>query len=231
MVEIPEDEFAKGETIMMYLKYLWYVLKHKWFVMLECFKMGLIWQGLVHDNSKFLPDEFFSYANHFHGPKAQGIKTGRDKTGYYKPYDTGDAAFDTAWFLHQKRNKHHWQWWCMPIDPIIIYSVPEQGKKKKYQPSVGDLKRFYDAIIASQERGTPLVVSKSFTYEIEVMPDCKPLKIPTKYVKEMICDWRGAGRAQGTLDTKAWYEKNGQKMQLHPDTRKEIEILLYDEIR
>ncbi len=45
------------------------------------------------------------------------LRTGagvRDKTGYYKPTDTGDPAFDYAWFLHQKRNPHHWQWWVLP---------------------------------------------------------------------------------------------------------------------
>lgn len=39
-----------------------------------------------------------------------------DSTGYYKPTDTGDPAFDFAWLLHQKRNKHHWQWWILPQD-------------------------------------------------------------------------------------------------------------------
>ena len=43
-----------------YLKYLSYVLRHKWFVMLACFKVKLFWQGITHDLSKFLPDEFIS---------------------------------------------------------------------------------------------------------------------------------------------------------------------------
>jgi len=157
----------------MYLKYLWYVLRHKWYVMIECFKVGLIWRGLVHDNSKFLPDEFFPYAKHFYGNK-DGIKTGRNKTGYYKPYDTGDKAFDFAWLLHQKRNKHHWQWWILPRD----------------------------------EDGVMI------------------MEIPKKYILEMVCDWKGAGKAQGTPNTIAWYEKNKDKMQLHPDTRMYVEELL-----
>ena len=96
-------------------KYLNYIIRHKWYVMIECFKIGLIWRGLVHDLSKFLPDEWFPYANYFYGPK--GTKTSRrDKTGYYKPYETGDAKFDMAWLKHQKRNKHHWQWWVLPKD-------------------------------------------------------------------------------------------------------------------
>lgn len=152
---------------MIYLKYLKYVLRHRWFVFVECCKSRIVWLGLVHDLSKFRLDELIPYARHFNG----NIKKGRDSTGYYKPVDTGDSAFDFAWLLHQKRNKHHWQWWILPND--------EDG----------------------------LVI----------------LDMPMKYRKEMLADWRGAGRAQGTLDNKAWYMKNGDKMQLHPNTRRWVE--------
>ena len=99
--------------MIKHLKYLRYVLRHKWFVMLECFRCGLYYRGLKHDISKFFPSEWFPYANFFYGsaPKAQ-----RDSTGYYKPTDTGDQAFDFAWLLHQKCNNHHWQWWILPED-------------------------------------------------------------------------------------------------------------------
>jgi len=95
-----------------YPKYLSYVVRHKWYVFVECCKLGIPWRGIVHDLSKFLPDEFFPYANFFAGNK----KPVRDKTGYYKPTDTGDPAFDLAWLRHQKRNDHHWQWWLLPED-------------------------------------------------------------------------------------------------------------------
>jgi hypothetical protein len=146
--------------------YLKYVLRHKWFVFTECAKRGLIWRGVVHDLSKFLPSEFVPYAMHFHG----NIRTGRDKTGYYKPSDTGDPEFDKAWFFHQKRNSHHWQYWIFPDD-------------------------------ANSERA--LVV----------------LEMPMEDRIEMVCDWRGAGRAQGTPDVLAWYKKNRGKLILGPATR------------
>ena len=54
------------------------------------------------------------------------------------------------------------------------------------------------------------------------------------YVKEMICDWVGAGKAQGFLsppedrfyETRKWYKKNKKKMTLSPKTRKYIEKYL-----
>lgn len=53
-------------------------------------------------------------------------------------------------------------------------------------------------------------------------------------VKEMICDWVGAGRAQGFhspnndhyYETRIWYLKNKFKMNLHPSTRQYIENII-----
>ena len=158
---------------MKYIQYLQYVIRHKWFVMCECFKVGIYWQGLIHDISKLLPSEFLPYAEHFCGSKT-GIGRGRDETGYYKPTDTGDEAFDFAWLLHQKRNKHHWQWWCLPED--------EGG--------------------------------------------LKVLEMPVKYRKEMLADWRGAGKALGTPSVNKWYKANKNRMSLGCDTREWVESLL-----
>ena len=97
---------------MIYIKYLRYVLRHRWFVMLECFRVGLYWRGLVHDLSKLRPSEFIPYARYFYG----NIATGRDKSGYYKAGDSPDERFNYAWLLHQKRNDHHWQWWYLVMD-------------------------------------------------------------------------------------------------------------------
>lgn len=153
----------------MYVKYFHYVIRHKWFVFLAAWRLGVPWLGVVHDLSKFDPREWLPYARYFYGPKAPQR---RDSTGYYKAAETGDDAFDFAWLLHQKRNKHHWQWWTLPLD----------------------------------DGGT------------------KTLAMPDRYRREMLADWRGAGRAQGYGDnTPQWYETNKAKMQLHPETRAWIE--------
>lgn len=105
-----------------YLKYFKYVFRHIWYVRKACWASGLYWQGLIHDFSKFRPDEFIPYANFFYTPPK------RNKTGYYKPTDTGDKAFDFAWLLHQKRNKHHWQFWLLPEDEggLKILEMPHK---------------------------------------------------------------------------------------------------------
>lgn len=155
---------------MKHLRYLSYVVRHKWFVFIEACKLGIPWLGFCHDWSKLRWDEWMPYTNYFYGPQPV-----RDSTGYYKPTDTGDAAFDFAWLLHQKRNRHHWQWWILPED----------------------------------NGGT------------------KILRMPERYMREMLADWRGAGKAQGYGDnTVNWFIANRQKMQLHPVTNYWLEIQL-----
>jgi len=50
-----------------YILYLKYIIRHKWYVGIECFKMGVYWRGITHDLSKFLPSEFIPYAKYFYG--------------------------------------------------------------------------------------------------------------------------------------------------------------------
>ena len=50
-----------------YWKYFKTIFKHKLIVMITCFRAGIIWRGLLHDNSKFGPTEFFTSAKYFQG--------------------------------------------------------------------------------------------------------------------------------------------------------------------
>jgi hypothetical protein len=172
---------AVDSFMRRYWSYLKYVLRHKWFVGVECFKEGLYWQGLVHDMSKFSHYEFIPYAKHFYN-KDGSKKDVRNETGFHDPNNTGDEIFDFAWLLHQKRNKHHWQFWILPKDD-------------------GDI---------------------------------RILEMPTNYVIEMVCDWVGTGKAQGFVspaddryfETRKWYDKNKDKMQLHEKTREQVENII-----
>jgi hypothetical protein len=138
-------------------KYASYVLRHKYFVAKYCWREGLYYAAFIHDWSKFLPSEWFAYANYFYGEKIEQ-----------------DLNFDEAWLHHQKRQKHHWQYWTL---------LEDEG-------------------------------------------DVRALEIPNKYVLEMLCDWKGAGMAQGKPDLQAWYLKNHDKMRLEFYTRVWVESLL-----
>lgn len=162
---------------MKYIKYLKYVLIHKYYVAKECFKVGLYWRGLVHDMSKFLPSEFIPYANYFYGNyKSYTEASTFEKMHFnFKYKEDVEREFDTAWLHHQKINKHHWQYWILENDS-----------------------------------GSKLV-----------------LPMPEKYIKEMVCDWRGAGMAiHGKDDTLSWYEKNKANMKINVYTEILIEHFL-----
>lgn len=157
-----------------HLAYASYLLRHKWYVSWECLKRGMVWRAITHDLSKFRPGEWFPYARHFYN-RDGSLAEARNATGYYKPTVTDDAAFDFAWLLHQKRNRHHWQWWMLPED-------------------------------------TGGIVLMEMDWRSEL---------------EMVCDWIGAGKAQGHGgDVYDWYRTNGAKMDLHRETRERVEKLV-----
>jgi len=89
---------------MRHLNYFKYLLRHKWFVFVACTKIGASWWlGIIHDLSKFRPSEWFPYAHTFYA------KDGSKQ--YHETYD-----FSIAWNHHQKRNKHHYQYWMITWD-------------------------------------------------------------------------------------------------------------------
>jgi hypothetical protein len=94
-----------------HLKYWKYMIKHKWYVFKACMIYGLYWRGLIHDWSKFLPSEWIPYTNHLY-------------TSQNVPDRENDPQYKIAWLLHQKRNKHHWQWWVLPKDQGSLECLP-----------------------------------------------------------------------------------------------------------
>ena len=65
------------------------------------------------------------------------------------------------------------------------------------------------------------ILRKDSEVDVEVMP------MPATYVREMVADWFGAGRAiTGTWEAAAWYDKNKDKIMLHPVSRSLVEQFL-----
>lgn len=149
--------------------YLFYLLRHKFWVMFFCFKHGLFWRGIVHDWDKFLPSMFHVYARHY--PQIREI---RSKTGHYDPLQA-TPDYRIAIMEHFNRAKHHWQHW------VLLNGVTQQAQD-----------------------------------------------IPEKYVREMICDWAGAGRTRQGKDwhkgkVREFFETTRNKMVLSDETVRLIE--------
>lgn len=101
---------------MRYWNNLLYILQHKWYVLLECWKKGLYWQGILHDMSKFSLTEFLAYSNKFHHEK----EASSDQAAQH------EAAFQYAWLHHQHHNKHHWNYWV--VNQVTQEAVPMPHK-------------------------------------------------------------------------------------------------------
>lgn len=151
--------------------HLKYMVRHKWFVFLECCKLGIPWLGVTHDLSKFLPSEWFPCVHSFFRPDGSR-RDYRDDTGQYDPTRM-NREFDFAWLHHVHWNPHHWQHWCLV----------REGEDHD-----------------------------------------KVLRMPDKYVREMLADWRGAGKAKwGEDNSLVWYARNQAGIKLRPGVRAWIE--------
>ena len=75
------------------------VHRHRALVRKYCFRLGLYWQGLTHDLSKYTPVEFFPGVKYFTGTRSPNDAQ-RYKYGY-----------SASWMHHKGRNKHHFEYW------------------------------------------------------------------------------------------------------------------------
>lgn len=85
------------------LKNAWHhlgtVSQHKWLVFELCARCGIPFQGVVHDLSKFSPDEFMAGVRYYQGDRSPNAAE-RHANG-----------FSRAWIHHKGRNKHHYEYW------------------------------------------------------------------------------------------------------------------------
>ena len=76
-----------------------------------CCRVGIPWQGLVHDLSKFTPTEFIPSVRYYQGTSSP-IGAERRANGY-----------SIAWLHHKSQNKHHWEYWVEFRDDGSEYYV------------------------------------------------------------------------------------------------------------
>lgn len=123
---------------MIYLKFLWTLLKHKWYVLKAGRLTGVpLWRLLVHDWNKFTLSEFGRYARNFQGDYSKS------------PVDRGQvsAEFTFAWLHHENRSPHHWGYWIprtgqsagkplpMPVTQVREMIADFMGASKAYTDS------------------------------------------------------------------------------------------------
>ncbi len=72
---------------------------HRHRVMYNCFRVGLYYQGLVHDMSKYSPIEFWHGVKYYQGTRSPNEA------------EREDIGYSVAWMHHKGRNRHHFEYW------------------------------------------------------------------------------------------------------------------------
>ena len=93
------------------------ITHHRHLVCRGCFRIGLYWQGLTHDLSKYSPTEFRNGARYYQGVRSPNAAEREDK------------GYSEAWMHHKGRNRHHWEYWTdMSRETQRYESVPMPRK-------------------------------------------------------------------------------------------------------
>lgn len=119
-------------TLSTYLRYFTFLLKHKWHVFNECRKYGIVWRGIIHDWTKFLPYECTRYARATCSHPS-GYNYGLTKSGFMDLSFDSDPEFYLAVARHKREHRHHWEFWVvlnknseieiLPMDHVSIIEM------------------------------------------------------------------------------------------------------------
>lgn len=107
---------------------------HKYLVAAHASKCGILFQGLVHDMSKYSPTEFIAGAKYYKGTKSPNEA------------ERADKGYSLAWMHHKGRNRHHFEYWSdynpktkeisavkMPVKYVVEMLCDRVAASKVYQ--------------------------------------------------------------------------------------------------
>ena len=102
-----------------WLGHLKTVHHHRALVRKHCFRVGLYWQGLTHDLSKYAPVEWIPGVKYYQGNRS--------------PNEAERAAkgYSSAWLHHKGRNRHHLEYW-IDYSPVGGHGLAGMEMPVKY---------------------------------------------------------------------------------------------------
>lgn len=129
------------------------ITRHRMLVLVGCFRVGLYWQGLTHDLSKYTPTEFLIGARYYQGTRSPNAAERQEK------------GYSEAWMHHKGRNRHHYEYWTdmnretrcyesvqMPIRYLIEQVMDRRAACIVYQGKDYTDASAYNYFMASRER-------------------------------------------------------------------------------
>jgi hypothetical protein len=122
------------------------ITHHKWLVLQGCFRVGLYWQGITHDLSKYTPTEFLVGAKYYQGTRSPNEE------------ERAVHGYSVAWMHHKGRNRHHYEYWT-------DYSLETKQLEPIKMPIRFVAEMFCDRVAASKiYRGKAYVDSHPLEY-------------------------------------------------------------------
>lgn len=103
------EKYEGADWIMHFIGHFKTITRHKILVAKGCFKLGLYYQGIMHDMSKYSPTEFLVGVKYYQG------------TASPNNAERMEEGISMSWLHHKGRNKHHFEYW-------IDYSINPGGK-------------------------------------------------------------------------------------------------------
>lgn len=90
--------------MMKLFKLLRRIIIHKFWVAYYCFQLGLYWQGITHDLSKFSLTEIKGALKYWHDKKSS------------LAYEKELVGYSSTFLHHRGRNPHHYEYWIHSLD-------------------------------------------------------------------------------------------------------------------
>ena len=141
------------------------ITHHKVLVLRHCFRVGLYWQGLVHDLSKYSPTEFKVGVQYYQGDRSPNTA------------ERAELGYSTAWLHHKGRNKHHYEYWIdMREKPDVFmrkytYHYPKELNIEAMQRAADDLIGRYDFAAFTDKKEEKSTIRTIYAIIVEVQGD------------------------------------------------------------
>ena len=140
-----ESEKAEGR-LLHFWGHLKTISHHRRLVRKYCFRLGLYWQGLTHDLSKYSPIEFWAGVKYFQGDRSPNDAQRRER------------GYSASWLHHKGRNRHHFEYWT-------DYSIRGEGIIGVEMPKKYVAEMFCDRLAASRVyRGTDFQLADPYLF-------------------------------------------------------------------
>ncbi len=112
--------------------------EHRREVRRGCFAVGLCFQGLTHDLSKYSPSEFIEGCRYYQGYRSPNNAEREDK------------GYSESWMHHKGRNKHHYEYWIDYTAEVNDGNQKKGGMVPVRMPKKYIVEMFMDRLAASR---------------------------------------------------------------------------------